>query len=71
MQNIQRSLVDRRSLNGLQVIRLHYIYTADDVEKYMTVIRESIKVIEIGLSITDLLDQILHFDPITVICYML
>ena len=49
MQNIQRSLVDRRSLNGLQVIRLHYI-TADDVEKYMTVIRESIKVIEIGLS---------------------
>ena len=47
MQNIQRSLVDRRSLNGLQVIRLHYI-TADDVEKYMTVIRESIKVIEIG-----------------------
>ena len=48
MQNIQRSLVDRRSLNGLQVIRLHYI-TADDVEKYMTVIRESIKVIEIGL----------------------
>ena len=53
MQNIQRSLVDRRSLNGLQVIRLHYItaslITADDVEKYMTVIRESIKVIEIGL----------------------
>ena len=49
MQNIQRSLVDRRSLNGLQVIRLHYI-TADDVEKYMTVIRESIKVIEIGLA---------------------
>ena len=52
MQNIQRSLVDRRSLNGLQVIRLHYI-TADDVEKYMTVIRESIKVIEIGLSRED------------------
>ena len=49
MQNIQQSLVDRRSLNGLQVICLHYI-TADDVEKYMTVIRESIKVIEIGLS---------------------
>ena len=50
MQNIQRSLVDRRSLNGLQVIRLHYI-TADDIEKYMTVIRESIKVIEIGLCV--------------------
>ena len=48
MQNIQRSLVDRRSLNGLQVIRLHY-NTADDIQKYMTVIRESIKVIEIGL----------------------
>ena len=47
MQNIQRSL-DRRSLNWLQVNRLHY-NTADDVEKYMTVIRESIKVIEIGL----------------------
>ena len=31
MQNIQRSLVDRRPLNGLQVIRLHYI-TADDVD---------------------------------------
>ena len=52
MQNIQRSLVDRSSLNGLQVIRLHYI-TADDVEKYMTVIRESIKVIEIGLVYTN------------------
>ena len=51
MQNIQRSLVDRRSLNGLQVIRLHY-NTADDIQKYMTVIRESIKVIEIGLGIT-------------------
>ena len=37
IQNIQRSLVDRRSLNGLQVNRLHYI-TADDVQKYMTVI---------------------------------
>ena len=49
MQNIQRSLVDRRSLNGLQVIRLHY-NTADDIQKYMTVIRESIKVIEIGLA---------------------
>ena len=47
MQNIQQSLVDRRSLNGLQVIRLHY-NTADDVEKYMTVIRESIKVIGLG-----------------------
>ena len=52
MQNIQRSLVDRRSLNGLQVIRLHH-NTADDVEKYMTVIRESIKVIEIGLSLAE------------------
>ena len=49
MQNIQRSLVDRRSLNGLQVIRLHY-NTADDIQKYMTVIRESINVIEIGLN---------------------
>ena len=57
MQNIQRSLVDRRSLNGLQVIRLHYI-TADDVEKYMTVIRESIKVIEIGLLMT-------YYPPLT------
>ena len=53
MQNIQRSLVDRRSLNGLQVIRLHY-NTADDIQKYMTVIRESIKVIEIGLMQRDL-----------------
>ena len=51
MQNIQRSLVDRRSLNGLQVIRLHY-NTADDIQKYMTVIRGSIKVIEIGLQDT-------------------
>ena len=50
MQNIQRSLVDRRSLNGLQMIRLHY-NTADDIQKYMTVIRESIKVIEIGLTL--------------------
>ena len=32
MQNIQRSLVDRRSLNWLQVNRLHY-NTADYVEK--------------------------------------
>ena len=52
MQNIQRSLVDRRSLNGLQVIRLHY-NTADDIQKYMTVIRESIKVIEIGLVVSN------------------
>ena len=57
MQNIQRSLVDRRSLNGLQVIRLHY-NTADDIQKYMTVIRESIKVIEIGL---DQLDSLKKF----------
>ena len=40
---IHQSLADRSSLNGLQVIRLHYI-TADDVQKYMTVsvITESI-----------------------------
>ena len=59
MQNIQRSLVDRRSLNGLQVIRLHY-NTADDIQKYMTVIRESIKVIEIGLTHTKILLKVLH-----------
>ena len=58
MQNIQRNLVDRRSLNGLQVIRLHY-NTADDVQKYMTVIRESIKVIEIGLVATVKIQDIL------------
>ena len=58
MQNIQRNLVDRRSLNGLQVIRLHY-NTADDVQKYMTVIRESIKVIEIGLVATEKIQDIL------------
>ena len=48
MQNNQRSLVDRRSLNSLYSIRVQN-NTADDIQKYMTVIRKSIKVIEIGL----------------------
>ena len=58
MQNIQRNLVDRCSLNGLQVIRLHY-NTADDVQNYMTVIREAIKVVEIGLVATEKIQDIL------------
>ena len=50
MQNNQRRLVDRRSLNGLYSIGVQN-NTADDIQKYMTVIRESIKV---GMLMTEL-----------------
>ena len=42
MQNNQRSLVDRRSLNGLYSIWVQN-NTADDIQKHKTVVRESIQ----------------------------